>query len=201
MSADALGGILRPGRKRPQSRAEPVVRRNSQGRWQVTLAREGHVTAEIEADFLARLKATGNFSACALAVGFQPASMMARVRKWPAFADAVDDALEEASVRLDYGLVGYAHALLRRPGEAEAAGIVEEAVPFDPKEAVRVLAFLDARKGGRTTRGPRKGPPERHMDEAVESILAKVEAIERHAARAKAEAEAQSEAGGGSGGG
>ena len=33
-----------------------------------------------------------------------------------------------------------------------------------------------ADSGGR----PRKGPPERTFDEAVESILAKIEAIERH---------------------
>ena len=48
--------------------------------------------------------------------------------------------------------------------------------------AIRILAFLDSRKGGRTRRGPRKGPPERSFEQAVESVLAKIEAIERHEA-------------------
>jgi hypothetical protein len=44
-SAEKLGGMLRPGRKRPRTRAEPVIRRTSNGRLQVTLAREGHWTS------------------------------------------------------------------------------------------------------------------------------------------------------------
>ena len=44
----------------------------------------------------------------------------------------------------------------------------------------RIIGFLDKRKDGRTTRGRRKGPPERSFEEAVESILGKIEAIERH---------------------
>jgi hypothetical protein len=156
------------------------------------------MTSEIEADFLRILRATGNFSASALAVGFQPASVKARMKAWPAFAAEVEAALEEASVTLEYRLIGHAHALLRRPGEAEAAGIAEEEAPFDPAAAMRIIGFLDARKAGRTTRGPRKGPPERALETAVASILAKVEAIERHEAMMAKRAAA---AGGGSAGG
>lgn len=182
-SADELGGYLRPGRKRKPSRPEPVIRRVRGGRLQITLAREGHMTSEIEAEFLRLLRATGNFSASARAVGFQPASVKDRMKKWPAFGAQCRDALEEASVHLDFALIGYAHALLRRPGEAAEAGIDEAEVPFDPKEAMRIIAFLDARKAGRTTKGPRKGPPERSLEEAKQSILRKIEAIERHEKR------------------
>jgi len=181
-SADELGGMLRPGRKRRASRPEPVIRRVRGGRLQITLAREGHMTSEIETEFLRLLRATGNFSASARAVGFQPASVRERMNKWPAFAAECREALEEASVRLDFALIGHAHALLRRPGEAEEAGIDEGDVPFDPEQAMRIIAFLDARKAGRTAKGPKKGPPERSFDEAVESVLAKIEAIERHEA-------------------
>jgi hypothetical protein len=181
---EALGGYLRPGRKRKPSRPQPVIRRNSQGRMQVTFAREGEWTEEIEDDFLARLRATGNFHRCALAVGFQPASVRERVKKWPAFARAVDSALEEASAMLDYKLVAYAHALLRGPGEPREEG--EEDVPFDPIMAMKILSHIDARKYGRSGRGRGKGPPERTFQQACESILRKIEAIERHEAWKKA---------------
>lgn len=187
---DTLGGYLRPGRKRKSSRPEPVIRRTSNGRTQITFAREGHMTSEIEADFLARLRATGNFRRSALAVGFQPASVGERARKWPAFKRACDEALEEASVMLDYDLVAYARALLRRPGEAAEAGEEVDDTPFDPEMAMRILAFLDRRKAGRTGGRQRKGPPERTFEEAVESILAKIDAIEKHEALMKARGEA-----------
>ncbi|HEX8621019.1 MAG TPA: hypothetical protein VF718_03540 [Allosphingosinicella sp.] len=178
--AEMLGGFLRPGRKRKPSRPQPVIRRNCRGRTQVSFAREGHWTQEIEDDFLKRLAATGNFDACAKAVGFQPASVHERERTWPAFARACEQALEEADVTLRYKLVAYANALMRSPGEAEAAGIEEEEVPFDPVTATKILSHLDARRYGRSGKGWRKGPPERTFQQACESILAKIEAIERH---------------------
>jgi hypothetical protein len=178
--ADALGGFLRPGRKRRPSRPQPVLRRNSRGRMQVTFAREGHWTQEIEEDFLARLRATGNFEACARAVGFTAAAVHERERKWAKFARDCDEALEAASVALTYKLVAHAHALLRSPGEAEAAGIEEMEVPFDPVMAMKILGHIDARKYGRSGKGRRKGAPGRSFQEACESILSKIEAIERH---------------------
>ena len=186
--AESLGGYLRPGRK-PESAPEPVLRRNSRGRMQVTLTREGHWTSEIECDFLARLAATGNFNACARAVGFQPATVHERARKWTAFAQDCERALAEADIVLTYRLVAYAHASTRRPGENEAAGIEEADVPFDPMIAMKILSYIDGRKDGLSGKGRRKGPPERTFEEAVASILAKVEAIERHSAMMKARGE------------
>jgi len=176
-NADGLGGYLRPRRKRPQTRPQPVLRRTSNGRVLVTLAREGHMTAQDEADFVALLRATGNFNASARAIGFQPASLYARYRKWPAFARACDEALNEASVQLDFQLVAHAHALL---GTEAADKTLRPDVPFDPEAAIRILAFLDRRRDGRTKRGRRKGIPQRSFEEACESILRKIEAIERH---------------------
>jgi hypothetical protein len=173
--------LPRPGPKRkPQERGH-VIRRTRGGRAQIALAHEGHMTAESEADFLARLRATGNFHRSALATGFQPASLHQRMRQWPAFARDCEQALDEASVQLDYELVAHAHSLLRRPGDArEEGGEEDDGVPFDPEAAMRILGFIDRRRSGRTTRGPRKGPPERSFAQAVESVLAKIAAIERH---------------------
>jgi len=187
--AASLGGFLRPGRKRAQSAPQPVIRRNSQGRTQVTMAREGHWTAEIEADFLARVRASGNISASARAVGFQPASVKQRMRRWPALKRAVDAALDEASDDLEYALAAHASALVRRAeegAEGEAADAARDGVaiaePLDPIGVMRILSFIDARRARRIGR-PRKGPPEKSFEDAVESILRKLDAIERHEAR------------------
>ena len=198
--------LLRPGPKKVPKERGHVIRRTSSGRVQIALARECEMTAEQEAEFLERLRATGNFSGSARAMGFQPASLFQRARKWPAFQAACDAALEEASVRLDYELVAYAHASLRRPDEAaDEMGTVtfmsdgarsprleresdcppDDDVLFDPDRAMRILAFLDRRRGRETGRGRRKGPPERSFDEAVASVLSKIEAISRHKAMMK----------------
>ena len=169
-----------PGDKKAWA-PEPVIRRTSTGRTQISYTHEGEWTSEAEAEFLARLRVTGNFGACARAVGFNQTTLYRRMDKWPAFAADCRAALDEASTRLDYKLVAHAHALLRRPGdEADETEEIDEDVPFDPVMALRILGFLDRRRGGRTTHGRRKGPPERTFAQAVESVLAKIAAIERH---------------------
>jgi len=174
-----------PGEPQP----EPVIRKTSNGRMQISHVRAGGWTSAIEAKFLARLRETGNFDASARAVGFNPRTLYTRLHHWPAFARDCAGALEEAAVQLDYRLVAHAHALLRRPDDSaqedgedreEAEG---ERVPFDPKMAMRILDFLDRRRERRTSRGPRKGPPARRYEDARASILAKVEAIERYEKR------------------
>lgn len=209
VSAEELGGYLRPKRKRRPSRPQPVIRRTSNGKAQIALAREGHLTAEGEAEFLALLRATGNFAASARAIGFQPASLHERARKWPAFARECEAALAEARTRLDYALIAYAHMLLgigrasdggagSGTGDSEDSGTGTSTCPpvrstrppvrstcppvrFDPEMAMKILAFLDRRAEGRAG-GRRKGPPDRSFEEARDSILAKLAAIERHEA-------------------
>lgn len=174
---DALPPDARP-EKHP-TRREQIIRRTSNGRLQISHVRDGCVTSAVEADFLARLRATGNFDASARAIGFQPSTFYRRIDDWPAFARACREALDAAEVMLDYRLVAHAHALLLKAGGAEEDEI--EAVPFDPDAAMRIIGFLDRRKAGRSG-GRHKGPPERSFDEVMESILSKIEAIERHEA-------------------
>jgi hypothetical protein len=187
---EAPGGDRTPEPNKATAR-EPVIRRTSNGRMQISYVREGCWTSAIEADFLARLRATGNFDASARAVGFCPSSVYRRMDDWPAFAQACRDALLAAEIQLDYKLVAHAHALLRRPADRDEGE--EDDVPFDPDKAMRILGFIDRRRGGRTTRGRRKCAPERSFDEAVESVLAKIDAIERHQ-KMKADREQDGEA-------
>jgi hypothetical protein len=172
------GEFPAPAAKSKSEPREPVIRRNRAGRLQLALARDGDWNGEVEARFLAHLRSSGNFLAAARAVGFHFTSIYERMRKWSGFAREVDEALREADVMLEYGLVGHANAVMRAPDEPRPEG--EDEVPFDPAMAMKILAFIDARRGGRTMLGRRKGPPERTFEEAVESILAKVEAIKRH---------------------
>jgi hypothetical protein len=173
--------LLRPGRKRKPKRRGHVIRRTRGGRTQIALARECEMDAAAEADFLARLKATGNFSGSARAVGFHPASLFDRYRKWPAFARDCDAAIGEAEIALDFALVAHAHRLLRPEAEKGTRTFSRKSTcPPDPVAAIRILSFIDRRRGGRTTRGSRKGPPERSYEDAVASVLAKIEAIERY---------------------
>ncbi|HTU10234.1 MAG TPA: hypothetical protein VMG08_04980 [Allosphingosinicella sp.] len=164
--------------KRP-TRPEQIIRRASNGRLQISHVRDGCWTSEVEADFLGRLRATGNFDVSARATGFQPSSLYRRIDEWPAFARACREALDAAEVMLDHRLVAHAHALLLKSGETEEQEI--DAVPFDPEAAMRILAFLDRRKAGRTG-GRHKGAPERSFAEVVQSIMTKIAAIQRHEA-------------------
>jgi hypothetical protein len=175
---DALSPKGRP-EKRP-AQPEQIIRRTSNGRLQISHVRDGCWSSAVEAEFLARLRATGNFDVSARAVGFQPSSVYRRRDEWPAFARACREALDAAEVMLDYRLVAHAHALLLKSGEAAEEEI--DAVAFDPEAAMRIIAFLDRRRAGLTTAGRHKGAPERSFEEVVESIMSKIEAIERHEA-------------------
>jgi hypothetical protein len=158
-----------------------VIRKTSNGRTQIGHVRERAWSPQAEAAFLERLSATGNIRWSARAAGFDPATIYRRMEKCPAFAGDCREALRVAEIRLDYELAAHAHNLLRRPGEPRGPDEPEDdGTPFDPEGAMRILGFLDRRNGGRTTKGRRKGPPERSFEEAVENVLAKIEAIERH---------------------
>jgi hypothetical protein len=166
-----------PDDEAPRPR-DSKIRRTSNGRTQITHVPEREMTSADEDRFIELLRSTGQFVASAVAIGFSASTLYRRVNKWPDFARRCEQARDEADVELDYRLVGHAHALLRDPGEPRIEG--EPEVPFDPEAAMRILHFLDRRRAGRLGSKPRKGPPQRSLDEAVESILAKVEAIKRH---------------------
>jgi hypothetical protein len=168
----------------PRAMPEAVIRRASTGRAQIRHVREGEVNAAAEAVFLEALRETGNFDWSAHAAGFWPSTFYRRMEAWPAFARDCDEAFEQADVRLGYRLVAHAHALLRPPGGETGpdAGPRPPELPFDPEEAMRILLFLDRRKAGLTA-SRRKGPPDRGFAEVLDSILGKIEAMNRHEAK------------------
>lgn len=166
-----------PGDGPPEPR-QPMIRRTSNGRTQITYVHEGEMSSADEDSFIALLGTTGQFVASAVAIGFSPSTLYRRIHKFPDFARRCERARDEADVELEYRLVGHAHALMRSPDEARIEG--EDEAPFDPAAAMRILHFLDRRRAGRLGSKPLKGPPERSFEQAVESILAKVEAIGRH---------------------
>jgi hypothetical protein len=176
-----------PAAKAKPARRNPVIRRSRSGRFQLALPREEEWNCEAEARFLAHLRQSGNFVASARAVGFHFTTVYDHLRQDPAFAREVDEVLGELDVKLEYELIAWAGALLRRPGGPMPEG--EEEIPFDPAMAMKILAFIDSRKGRRAGRGRRRGLPERSFEEAVESILAKVDAIDRHRKLMKEKAE------------
>ncbi|HEX8064333.1 MAG TPA: hypothetical protein VF535_14105 [Allosphingosinicella sp.] len=178
-----------PASKPKPSRPGPVIRRNRAGRLQLAAPRDGDWSGESQARFLADLRRTGNFVASARAVGFHFTTVYDHLRHDPAFAREVDEALNEIDLKLEYELIACAGLLLRRPGEARPQG--EEEMPFDPIAAMKILAFIDARKGRRVGRGRRRGLPDRPFEEAVASILSKVEAIERHRKLMKAKGDGE----------
>jgi len=160
-----------------------TIRKTSNGRTQLGHVREGAWTPDVETIFLERLRATGNLRWSARAVGFHHATIYKRMQLCPAFAADCREAVLAAEVRLDYELIAHAHNLLRRPGDPAGPDEPDgDGAPFDPEGAMRILGFIERRRGGRTTKGRRKGPPERSFDEAVASVLAKIAAIKKHKA-------------------
>jgi hypothetical protein len=173
-----------PSAKSKPSRSEPVIRRNRAGRLQLAAPREGDWNGEAQSGFVAHLRRSGNFVAAARAVGFHFTTVYDHLRRDPSFAREVDEVLSEIDARLEYELIAFAGELLRRPREPLAE--CGEETPFDPAMAMKILAFIDARKGLRAGRGRRRGLADRPFEEAVASILSKIEAIERHEAMMKA---------------
>lgn len=160
-----------------------TIRRAANGRTQIGHVREGAWTPAVERAFLARLRETGNVRWSARAAGFHHTTIYKRMDLCPAFAAECREAVLAAEVRLDYELIAHAHNLLRRPGAPRGPDEPEDdGTPFDPEAAMRILRFIERRRAGRTTKGRRRGPPERSFDEAVASVLAKIEAIDRHEA-------------------
>jgi hypothetical protein len=81
-----------------------TIQRSRTGRLQIQSVREGRWTKAIEDRFIAALRNCGNLAACARLVGFSEAAIWQRRDKWPAFAERMDKALDEAEVVLEFRL-------------------------------------------------------------------------------------------------
>ena len=134
--------------------------------------------------FLDMLAATANVRRAAAAAGASAAGFYARRRRDDGFRMAWDAALESGRARLEALLL--ARAIHRFDpeevdrGDAER-GTLSDDPPMTVDEAMRLLAMArgkPAGRGGEAWRQPRKS-----LAEVQDSILRKIEAIERHDAR------------------
>lgn len=163
------------------------IRRAANGRIQVASARPNMWTARDDKAFLAVLAQTGNVNASARAIGRNPDNAWRRRRSSSAFARAFEEAIADARVRLEYGLIEYGNQLIDRAA-ACAAAEAEGAAPdggeivtrTDASFALQVVKWLDAREGG-----ARRGnlPREPDIEEVRAEVLRKVAAMEAHERR------------------
>lgn len=190
-----------------------MIKRGKGGRLQMVTAGKGRWSAQIETEFLERLRSCGNVRAAARAVGFTEGTVWARRRQWPAFAEAMEAVLEEAELALEYRIACMGNNVgggvegrdgrtpgpslegrgeegapsLEGRGEEGAssmeAGPVVEPVAFDLDAAMRFLKWREEKRRGRGRWAPRGKPPS--IEEVTEKLVRRVEAIKRHRALEK----------------
>lgn len=169
-----------------------VIRRGRDGRLKLVAARDDQWSPQIEERFKAVLRATGNVSRAARAVGFSDSAVWQRRRSWPAFAQMLEEMLEDAELALEFRLACQGQPMVADEGESacgaptpspslEGRGEDVPEAPFDPEFAMRFLKWREEKKRGRGRWAPQAKPPS--MEDVTELIVQRVEAIKRHRQR------------------
>lgn len=139
-----------------------TIQRTPTGRLQIRAVRPGQWSKAIEDRFFAALRSCGNVAACARLVGFSEAAIWARRDRWPAFAERMEQALEEAEVALEFRLATLGNnvgaGMDEGEGEESLDGRVadirrndgKEAIPFDPEFALKFLKWREEKRRGRS---------------------------------------------------
>lgn len=165
----------------PQSGRFNTIRRGKNGRLQRIAAGEDRWTAGVERRFLAALRQLGSVRAAAGAVGFSEGTVWNRRRKWPAFAEKIEQLLDEAELELQFRIATMGGNVVGAEdgAESEEAPVTKAApaLPFDPDFAMRFLKWREERKRGRGRWAPRSKPPS--IDQVSEKIVRRVLAIKR----------------------
>ncbi len=157
-----------------------VLRRGRGGRLQVAARRPNGWSKAKEELFLARFLETGNVAAASRAAGFTSKTAWERRKQNPEFRRRIEEAREEVYDRLEMMLIAQGTELLGAAEGGAGAG--------DPQLAMWLLKRRDAAAAGTLRRGRgTPGPRERSFEEARDSILRKIEAIERHDNRKRLE--------------
>jgi hypothetical protein len=167
----------------PQAGRLNSIRRGKRGRLQLVSSGEDRWNAAVERRFLEALRACGSVRGAARAVGFSEGAIWERRRKWPAFAKALEELLDEAEVALELRLASLGSNVV--PGGDEAGTESEAApaasAPFDPDFAMRFLKWREEKRRGRGRWAPRAKPPS--IEQVTEKIVRRVLAIKRHRER------------------
>ena len=168
----------------PQDGRFNTIRRGKGGRLQRVAAGDGRWTVGVEKRFLAAVRRFGSVRAGARAVGFSEGTIWGRRRKWPAFAEKLEQVLDEAELELEFRIASMGSDVVPADDEAET----EESeiapappVPFDPDFAMRFLKWREEKRRGRGRWAPRSKPPS--IEQVTEKIVRRVMAIKRHRER------------------
>jgi hypothetical protein len=162
-----------------------MIRRGKSGRLQMVAAGAGRWTAAVERRFHEVLRSCGSVRAAAHSVGFSESAVWDRLRKWPAFAEAVERVLDEAELALQLRIACMGNNILPEEGEMPETPAHDPVpiapVPLDPDFAMRFLKWREEKRRGRGRHAPRARPPS--IEEVTEKIVRRVEAIKRHRQR------------------
>lgn len=164
-----------------------MIKRGKRGRLQMVAAGDGRWTAGVEKRFLAAVRRFGSVRAGARAVGFSEGTIWDRRRKWPAFAEKLEQVLDEAELELEFRIASMGSNVVpaddgAETEEAEESGIAPApALPFDPDFAMRFLKWREEKRRGRGRWAPRAKRP--GMEQVTEKIVRRVMAIKQHRER------------------
>jgi hypothetical protein len=157
--------------------AELVVAGSNKRHRQVRRARVGQWTARVEERFLAALAASCNVTAACREAGMWPPSAYTHAKRWPAFAEAWDEAVEIGFLRIETALLEDAGNYLSGRGQPPLAPLKGMTVG----QAIHLLHMhKHAVKGiGRAPGKSWRPPPSLDDPGMREGILRKLELIER----------------------
>jgi len=161
-----------------------MIRRGKRGRLQLVSTGEDRWNAAVERRFLEALRVCGSVRGAARAVGFSEGAIWDRRRKWPAFANALEQLLDEAELALEFRLASEGSDIVpaeEAPGTEESAAPPMQGAPFDPDFAMRFLKWREEKRRGRGRWAPRAKPPS--IEQVTEKIVRRVLAIKRHRER------------------
>jgi hypothetical protein len=168
----------------PQGGRLNMIKRGKKGRLQLVSTGEDRWNAAVERRFLEAVRACGSVRGAARAVGFSEGAIWERRRKWPAFAKALEELLDEAELTLELRLASLGSNVVPAGDEAatkESEAAPVESAPFDPDLAMRFLKWREEKRRGRGRWAPRAKPPS--IEQVTEKIVRRVEAIKRHRER------------------
>lgn len=151
-----------------------VIRRGRGGRLRVMAAGRHWWTERHDAVFLDHLRATGSVAASARAAGFTPKSAWNRRDRLPGFARAMDEARDDADLKLLFQLAAQAQG--RRGDDFAGPG-----ARFDADQAMRTLTFRASRRLGK--HAPRRPPPP-----SIEAVAGRIDRLVRAIKRPRGEA-------------
>jgi len=157
-----------------------AIRAGPGGRLQIVAIGKGHWTPPVERRFLALLRENGNMSASARAVGFTPETVWERRGKFPAFAAAIEEVLNEAEVALELRLAIQGNSIDTTDARPDDPGDRLPPQPFDREFALKFLKWREEKRRGGGRRGRPAPRPEPTIEEVRDEILRRIAAIRRH---------------------